>query len=130
MRGASWCGPPDVMRAPWCLALVVSLAACSSRSPPCSETCSGCCNGEFCIALAAETHGSCGANGLACGACAGSAYCDTGSGACRPSRIEHVVLIVQENHSFDSYFGRYCGAAAGSNPECTVGRRCCEAAPA
>jgi hypothetical protein len=40
-----------------------------------------------------------------------------------------VVLIVQENHSFDSYFGMYCQAAAGSNPACTNGRACCEGAP-
>jgi phospholipase C len=41
-----------------------------------------------------------------------------------------VVLIVQENHSFDSYFGHYCTAAAGSNPTCTAGASCCEGAPA
>jgi phospholipase C len=45
------------------------------------------------------------------------------------SRIEHVVIIVQENHTFDAYFGRYCTAAAGSNPTCTSGPACCEAAP-
>ena len=44
-------------------------------------------------------------------------------------RIEHVVVIVQENHTFDSYFGRYCTAPAGSNPTCTRGPECCEAAP-
>jgi len=46
------------------------------------------------------------------------------------SNIEHVVVIVQENHTFDSYFGRYCTAAAGSSPTCTAGPSCCEAAPA
>jgi phospholipase C len=46
------------------------------------------------------------------------------------SNIEHVVLIVQENHTFDTYFGRYCTAPAGSNPSCTDGPACCEAAPA
>jgi phospholipase C len=46
------------------------------------------------------------------------------------TNIAHVVLIVQENHSFDSYFGHYCTAAAGSNPTCTQGPSCCEAAPA
>ena len=45
------------------------------------------------------------------------------------SRIEHVILIVQENHTFDSYFGRYCTAPAGSRPTCTTGPECCEAAP-
>ncbi len=46
------------------------------------------------------------------------------------SKIAHVVLIVQENHTFDAYFGAYCKAASGSNPTCTSGPSCCEAAPA
>ncbi len=46
------------------------------------------------------------------------------------SAIEHLVVIVQENHSFDSYFGNYCKAPAGSNPSCTNGADCCEASPA
>lgn len=45
------------------------------------------------------------------------------------SRIEHVVVVVQENHTFDNYFGSYCTAPAGSNPSCTTGPACCEAAP-
>ena len=51
------------------------------------------------------------------------------SAKCRASNIQHVVLIVQENKTFDSYFGRYCQAAAGSNPKCTAGPSCCERAP-
>ncbi len=46
------------------------------------------------------------------------------------SKITHLVVIVQENHSFDSYFGSWCQAPAGSNPSCTNGAPCCEAAPA
>jgi phospholipase C len=46
------------------------------------------------------------------------------------TRIKHVVLIVQENHTFDNYFGRCCTAAPGSEPTCTTGPGCCEAAPA
>jgi phospholipase C len=46
------------------------------------------------------------------------------------TNIAHVVLIVQENHTFDTYFGGYCTASAGSNPSCTEGPSCCEAAPA
>src|SRR5437879_5885196 len=46
------------------------------------------------------------------------------------SKIARVVVIVQENHSFDDHFGRYCTAPAGSNPSCTDGPACCEAAPA
>ena len=49
---------------------------------------------------------------------------------CSASAIEHLVLIVQENHTFDNYFGAYCTAAPGSNPTCTTGPACCEAAPA
>jgi phospholipase C len=45
------------------------------------------------------------------------------------TNIKHVVVIVQENHTFDTYFGRWCTAPAGSNPSCTTGRACCEAAP-
>jgi phospholipase C len=44
--------------------------------------------------------------------------------------IGHVVIIVQENHTFDSYYGAWCKAPAGSNPACTTGTACCEAAPA
>src|SRR4051794_615765 len=51
-------------------------------------------------------------------------------GPCPASKIDHLVVIVQENHTFDSYFGRYCTAAAGSSPACTDGPACCEAVPA
>ena len=44
--------------------------------------------------------------------------------------MKHVVIIVQENHTFDTHFGHYCTAAAGSNPTCTDGPACCEAIPA
>ena len=65
--------------------------------------------------------GSCGA------ACTGAQHCV--AGACRDSSIQHVVLVVEENHTFDSYFGRYCQAPTGSNPTCTSGPSCCERAP-
>jgi phospholipase C len=60
---------------------------------------------------------------------------DGGSDAISPdgggtTKIAHVVLVVQENHTFDTYFGQYCTAAAGSSPSCTQGPACCEAAPA
>lgn len=44
--------------------------------------------------------------------------------------IEHVLVISQENHTFDTYFGSWCTATPGSNPTCTAGPACCEAAPA
>ncbi|HSO33356.1 MAG TPA: alkaline phosphatase family protein [Labilithrix sp.] len=66
-----------------------------------------------------------------CGACANvckkAQHC--GRGTCQESKIQHVVLIVMENHSFDAYFGRYCQAPAGSDPTCTEGPACCERAP-
>jgi phospholipase C len=46
------------------------------------------------------------------------------------SAIHHLITVIQENHSFDAAFGRYCTAPAGSNPACTAGPACCEAAPA
>jgi phospholipase C len=60
---------------------------------------------------------------------------DGGTDAAAPveagtTNIAHVVLIVQENHTFDAYFGGYCTAAPGSAPTCTNGPACCEAAPA
>ncbi len=72
----------------------------------------------------------CGGDGCggSCGSCASNQYCDA-AGKCHASNVEHVVLIVQENHSFDSYFGSWCEAAPGSNPTCTSGPACCEAAP-
>jgi phospholipase C len=48
----------------------------------------------------------------------------------RVSAIKHVIVIVQENHTFDNYFGRWCTATPDSNPTCTAGPSCCEAAPA
>ena len=72
-----------------------------------------------------EDDDNCGACGNVCGA---GQHC--AAGVCRESNIKHVVLIVQENHTFDAYFGRYCKADAYSNPSCTRGRDCCEAAPA
>jgi phospholipase C len=46
------------------------------------------------------------------------------------SSIKHVVIVVQENHSFDNYFAYYCTAATGSAPTCNTGPACCEAGPA
>ncbi|MGZ3406406.1 MAG: alkaline phosphatase family protein [Polyangia bacterium] len=43
--------------------------------------------------------------------------------------MDHLVVIVQENHTFDSYFGRWCTAPSGSSPACTSGAGCCERAP-
>jgi phospholipase C len=52
------------------------------------------------------------------------------AGPCPMTKILHLVVIVQENQTFDSHFGGYCTAASGSNPSCNDGPGCCEAMPA
>ncbi len=77
---------------------------------------------------------------LACGCGSPSTSSDGGVDAAAPdlqpalppttSAIRRLVVIVQENHTFDNHFGHYCKAAPGSNPQCTDGPACCEAGPA
>lgn len=62
-------------------------------------------------------------------ACSSRTVDDSCSGPCPQSKIKHLVIVVQENHTFDNHFGRYCTAPAGSNPSCNTGPACCEAAP-
>ena len=64
---------------------------------------------------------SCGGPSRKAGSC---------DGPCPASKIDHVVVVIQENHTFDNYFGRYCTAPTGSAPTCTDGPSCCEAGPA
>lgn len=45
------------------------------------------------------------------------------------SNIEHIIIFISENHSFDSIYGNYCKAETHSNPTCNLGPECCEAAP-
>lgn len=79
----------------------------------------------------------CRSEGGACsskGGCCGNLICAAGVCSVPLRRIEHVVLIVQENHSFDSYFGQYCSGQtctdrACSALSCTSGPSCCERAP-
>lgn len=54
--------------------------------------------------------------------------CDPGGTS--TTKIRHVVIVMQENHTFDNYFGSYCTAPPGSAPSCNEGPSCCEAAPA
>jgi phospholipase C len=51
------------------------------------------------------------------------------AGPCPVTNIKHVVIIVQENHTFDDHFGRYCTAPPYSHPTSTIGSNSCEAAP-
>jgi phospholipase C len=99
--------------------LFCASGSCVSSCPGSTKEC-----GRSCIDTSSDP-ANCGACGKACGAkeaCVG--------GSCVGSQIRHVVLIVEENHTFDSYFGKYCTAAAGSAPSCTSGPDCCEGAPA
>jgi phospholipase C len=86
--------------------------------PPGQAACGG-----KCIDVTSDDENCGGCNA----ACPGAQHC--GGGTCHDSNIQHVVLIVQENHTFDAYFGRYCTAPAGSNPTCNNGPSCCERAP-
>jgi phospholipase C len=54
---------------------------------------------------------------------------EAGSDAPATPKVEHLVVIVQENHTFDSYFGKWCTAPSGSDPTCTKGPSCCEEGP-
>ena len=78
---------------------------------------------------------------LALAACGNPVSTCPDGGACAPdmtvvrsvptmSKVKHLVIVIQENHSFDDHFGRWCTAPTGSNPTCTDGPACCEAAPA
>jgi phospholipase C len=63
---------------------------------------------------------ACGSDGRQPGSC---------DGPCPASKVNHLIVLIQENHTFDNYFGRYCTAATGSAPTCTSGPACCEAGP-
>jgi len=45
------------------------------------------------------------------------------------SNVEHLIVFISENHSFDSIYGNYCKAETFSNPTCNYGPQCCEAIP-
>src|SRR5262245_8051390 len=72
----------------------------------------------------------CGSGGDTTGAGGHGAGGAGGAGATAMAKVEHLVVIIQENHTFDNHFGRYCTAPTGSNPTCNAGPACCEAGPA
>lgn len=74
----------------------------------------------ICIATSMALAAGCGDGGRKPGSC---------DGPCPGSNINHVVVLLQENHTFDNYFARYCTAPSGSAPACTDGPACCEAGP-
>lgn len=45
------------------------------------------------------------------------------------SNVEHIIVFISENHSFDSIYGNYCKAETFSNPICNYGPECCEEIP-
>ncbi len=45
------------------------------------------------------------------------------------SALEHIIILIPENHSSYSIYGRYCKAPTGSKPNCNEGPNCCEEAP-
>jgi phospholipase C len=51
------------------------------------------------------------------------------AGPCPVSKIKHLVVLIQENHTFDDHLGGWCKAPSGSSPTCTKGPACCEAMP-
>jgi len=51
----------------------------------------------------------------------------------RAAPLRHLLVILQDGHSFDGYFGRYCLGTAGPGgapPACEDGAACCEGLPA
>lgn len=87
------------------------------------------------VACDGDDEGTGGAGGAVGGSGgeAGGGVGGGGSGACAGpcpvTEIKHLVIVLQENHSFDNHFGRYCTAPAGSAPSCTDGPACCERGP-
>src|SRR5262245_7129917 len=59
-----------------------------------------------------------------------AACSDAKGGSATTSNIEHLVVLIQENISFDAYLGTYCEAPTGSEPSCNAGPACCERGPA
>jgi phospholipase C len=73
--------------------------------------------------------------GVAAAGCSGSARTTeetrtSAQAVAVKSKIQHLVVIIEENWSFDQLYGNYCTAAPGSNPTCNTGPGCCEARPA
>ena len=56
----------------------------------------------------------------------------TCDGPCPATPIRHLVVVVQENHTFETHFGRYCTGTptpSASPIPCNDGPSCCEAGP-
>jgi len=63
-------------------------------------------------------------------ACGPAADSESGAADLKAPAIQHLVILLQENHTFDNYFGLYCAGTAGTPfPANCQGRGCCERAP-
>ena len=124
---------PFSARGPLVFLLLVGGAGCGAGGADGRGTAPGVAAVDAQAPLAAIEAGPAPGEGVAPGdPASGAPSADGGGGrdASPPATaIAHVVIIVQENHTFDAYFGRYCTAPAGSNPACNAGPACCEAAP-
>lgn len=67
---------------------------------------------------------------LATAGIAACSHTSGGSTATTSSNVQHVVVVIQENTSFDAYLATWCQAPPGSNPTCNDGAACCESGPA
>ncbi len=105
-----------------CALGALSLSACGSSSSGTTTT------NQLTTGSASSGAGTGGSGGGAGGGGGAAPVCnDAGASG---GGVPHVIIVVQENHTFDGHFGGYCTAAPGSNPTCTSGPACCEAAPA
>ena len=73
---------------------------------------------------------ACGASSSSTSSDGRTAQDDSCAGPCPASKIRHLIVLIQENHTFDDHLGGWCKAAPGSNPSCTAGPSCCEGMPA
>ncbi len=89
--------------------------------------CAGCCVGNTCMAVSAETNSQCGNNGVACGACQNASVCSNGvcvggttcnatncNGCCNGN-----TCVTTANQS-----ASVCGVAASACGACSTGKIC------
>ena len=114
------------------LGLWTSLAGCSANTSDTSGAAastgaSGGSGGATATSTGTAAAGGSAGAGLGTGGSAGAAG---GAGGAAPATpIEHVVVIVKENHTFDNYFGSFPGAEGTSSCQLHGGTIPCPRAP-
>jgi phospholipase C len=109
--------------------LAAALAGCSGDTDDISAGTAAAGGSGGVTTSSASTAGGGGGTGAAGGA-GGSAGAGGGSGGGGASRpIEHVVVIVKENHTFDNYFGSFPGAEGTQSCQLQDGVIPCPRAP-